>query len=234
MRLADGASFEITKAEAGAGPSDGDRFVATLRKTDAVQVCYAPPQRFADAGPAARMAIAGIVRTGDYVIALAYPAKRAVAAPLPSRRPVALAAAIGKLAGTTIPVLVPSTFDGVGLSKGIFVVATHAADRYEMRFDYAPDCNGANVCSAGSFSGIRSAPPSTPGANERPVKLADGSLAYYSEGRSGASDGGNSRLRWSHGGVCYTIESRISSAAKLAETANSAIRNGPADVAGSK
>ena len=62
VKLANGTSLEITK------PDDNDR----------VQICYAPPQHFADAGPAARMAIAGIVRTGDYIFTLAYPMKTAV------------------------------------------------------------------------------------------------------------------------------------------------------------
>jgi hypothetical protein len=69
VTLADGASFEVTKP-------DGDTFVVRLRRSDRVMMCYAPPQTFAGAGPGARMAIAGIVRTGDYLYALAYPAKR--------------------------------------------------------------------------------------------------------------------------------------------------------------
>ena len=69
VKLASGASFEVTKP-------DDDSFVVRLRKSDSVAICYAPPQRFADAGPTARMAIAGNVRTSDYLYTLAYPAKR--------------------------------------------------------------------------------------------------------------------------------------------------------------
>ncbi len=69
VTLASGASFEVSKP-------DGDAFVVRLRKGDRVAMCYAPSQRFADAGPAARMAIAGDVRTSDYLYTLAYPAKR--------------------------------------------------------------------------------------------------------------------------------------------------------------
>jgi len=67
VTLADGASFEIT--------TDDKSFIVQLRKSDRVQLCYAPAQRFADAGPGARMAIAGNVRTGAYAYELAYPAK---------------------------------------------------------------------------------------------------------------------------------------------------------------
>jgi hypothetical protein len=71
VKLANGTSLEITKP-------DDNEFALRLRRTDRVQICYAPPQHFADAGPAARMAIAGIVRTGDYIFTLAYPMKTAV------------------------------------------------------------------------------------------------------------------------------------------------------------
>ena len=74
VTLASGASFEIEKGAPGQPPSEDDTFFARLRASDRVQMCYAPPQRFADAGPSARMAIAGVVRTGDAIYVLAYPA----------------------------------------------------------------------------------------------------------------------------------------------------------------
>ncbi len=70
--LASGATFEIWMAQ-GNSPSDG--FVVKLRKTDHIEMCYAPPQTWADEGPGARMAIIGDVEDGEYMYGVAYPAK---------------------------------------------------------------------------------------------------------------------------------------------------------------
>jgi hypothetical protein len=72
VTLKDGASFEITTPDAGGPDSD---FVVKLRKTDHIQMCYAPAQQWADAGPGARMAIVGDMDNRAYMYALAYPAK---------------------------------------------------------------------------------------------------------------------------------------------------------------
>lgn len=72
VKLASGASFEISVARP-AAPSSESAFVVKLRKTDRIQLCYAPPQRWADAGANARMAIVGDLENGDYFFGLAYP-----------------------------------------------------------------------------------------------------------------------------------------------------------------
>ncbi len=68
--LTGGASFEITTPHPA---NDQTEFLTKLKKTDHIQVCYAPPQRWADAGPTARMAIAGDVESNAYIYVLAYP-----------------------------------------------------------------------------------------------------------------------------------------------------------------
>jgi hypothetical protein len=70
VTLAGGATFEITTPHPA---NDQTEFVLKLRKTDHIQVCYAPSQRWADAGPTARMAIVGDVESKAYIYVLAYP-----------------------------------------------------------------------------------------------------------------------------------------------------------------
>jgi hypothetical protein len=70
VTLAGGASFEITTPHPA---NDQTEFLTKLKKTDHIQVCYAPSQRWADAGPTARMAIAGDVESKAYIYVLAYP-----------------------------------------------------------------------------------------------------------------------------------------------------------------
>ena len=72
MTLVGGARFEIT-APYGSPPNPDSDFVVKLRKSDHIQLCYAPAQKWADAGPGARMAIVGDVESGAYMYALAYP-----------------------------------------------------------------------------------------------------------------------------------------------------------------
>ena len=73
VKLASGATFQIT-IPIGEGPDS--MFAAHLRKTDRIQLCYAPSQRWADAGPRARMAIVGNLANADYTYALAYPGEK--------------------------------------------------------------------------------------------------------------------------------------------------------------
>ena len=223
VALADGASFEVTTSDAS--------FVQRLRTTDRVELCYAPVQRFADAGPTARMAIAGNVRTSDYVFELAYPAS-------------AKARAVSTIGPEKYTLLVPTIFDRMSIATpraGVYLVKTRAADRYRIEVDLAPHCNGANVCSAGAFSGYALAampggrvinPPdgpltgaATPQDGERAVRLARGTTAFYAETTSGAGGGGNSSLRFVRNGTLYVITSRPSTAAALVATADSAIAN---------
>jgi hypothetical protein len=152
----------------------------------------------------------------------------------------------------TFPVLLPTEFDGTTYKRGdAFTVATGDAHHYEIQVNLAPDCNGANVCSAGSFGAFDAtyrrshksdddavAGPRTPDSDDReaiksgrevfdrPAKLKNGAIGYYSEFVSGASDGGNSSLRWTQGGVVYVVNTRISTQKSLVATANSAIANG--------
>ena len=70
VTLAGGASFEITTAHPA---NDQTEFLVKLKKTDRIQLCYAPSQRWADAGPTARMAIAGDLESKAYIYVLAYP-----------------------------------------------------------------------------------------------------------------------------------------------------------------
>jgi hypothetical protein len=73
VTLASGASFEITVPK----PSNNQtEFLNKLKQTDQIQICYAPPQKWADAGPTARMAIVGDLTTNAYIYVLAYPAKQ--------------------------------------------------------------------------------------------------------------------------------------------------------------
>jgi hypothetical protein len=153
----------------------------------------------------------------------------------------------------TFPVLLPTEFDGTTYKRGgAFTVATGDAHHYEIQVNLAPDCNGANVCSAGSFGAFDATyrrahhsndddvatGPRTPDADDReaiksgrevfdrPARLRGGAIGYYSEFVSGASDGGNSSLRWTQGGVVYVVNTRISTQKSLVATANSAIANG--------
>jgi len=68
IKLKSGATFQISTPDS----NDGD-FLKHLKKTDHIQLCYAPSQRWADAGPTARMAIAGDVESKAYTYTLAYP-----------------------------------------------------------------------------------------------------------------------------------------------------------------
>jgi hypothetical protein len=70
VTLKSGASFEISMPEPNSPEGD---FVIKLRKTDRIQLCYAPAQQWADAGPNARMAIIGDLDNKDYMYALSYP-----------------------------------------------------------------------------------------------------------------------------------------------------------------
>jgi hypothetical protein len=70
VTLASGASFEVTTPHPA---NDQTEFLTKLKKTDRIQVCYAPPQRWADAGPTARMAIVGDLESKAYIYVLAYP-----------------------------------------------------------------------------------------------------------------------------------------------------------------
>jgi hypothetical protein len=70
VTLTGGATFEITTAQPA---NDQTEFLVKLRKSDHIQICYAPSQRWADAGPAARMAIVGDVASKAYIYVLAYP-----------------------------------------------------------------------------------------------------------------------------------------------------------------
>ena len=69
VTLGSGATFEIGKPNG--GPDDA--FLQKLRKTDHIQICYAPPQVWADEGPGARMAIIGDVETHAYLYGVATP-----------------------------------------------------------------------------------------------------------------------------------------------------------------
>lgn len=70
VTLVGGASFEITTPHPA---NDQTEFLVKLKKTDRIQICYAPPQRWADAGPTARMAIVGDLESKAYIYVLAYP-----------------------------------------------------------------------------------------------------------------------------------------------------------------
>lgn len=70
VTLASGATFEVTTPYPMSPDTD---FIVKLRKSDHIQVCYAPAQRWADAGPTARMAIVGDLESGAYMYVLAYP-----------------------------------------------------------------------------------------------------------------------------------------------------------------
>jgi predicted secreted protein len=70
VTLSGGATFEITTPHPA---NDQSEFVVKLRQSDHIQMCYAPSQRWADAGPTARMAIVGDVESKAYIYVLAYP-----------------------------------------------------------------------------------------------------------------------------------------------------------------
>lgn len=168
--------------------------------------------------------------------------------------------ALGKLSGVRVPILLPTHFGAlVSLNdKSLVVKTTASAHRYELRIDYTSDCNGANVCSAGSFGGAdatyvrdhpneardyASGPRAPADADEREAiragqeildrrtPLVSGLIGYYSQYDSGAGGGGNSLLRWRQNGAFYTILTLISTQSNLQAIADSAIRNGPITVA---
>ncbi len=168
------------------------------------------------------------------------------------RIPKAFAHAVPALRIVTFPVLLPTTFDGIDLDRDrVFAAVDASAHHYAVQVNLAPDCNGANVCSAGSIEGYdavyrRAHPdlvdpvtPRTPDADDRVtirrhrmildmrVPLARGLTGLYSEAVSGADDGGNSTLRWNDRGIEYALVTRISDRAQLIRIADSAIRNGP-------
>ena len=66
ITLESGASVEISVA-------NGDPFLTALRPAHHLQICYAPPQKWADEPPAARMAIVGDVETREYFYGVAVP-----------------------------------------------------------------------------------------------------------------------------------------------------------------
>jgi hypothetical protein len=72
VTLKNGASFQITTTTAGGPDSD---FVVKLRPTDRIQMCYAPPQKWADASANARMAIVGDLDNSMYMYTLVYPGR---------------------------------------------------------------------------------------------------------------------------------------------------------------
>ncbi len=72
ITLASGATFEISTPHGGASPQ-GDPFLVKMRKHDRIQICYAPPQTWADEGPDARMAIIGDVESRAYMYGVATP-----------------------------------------------------------------------------------------------------------------------------------------------------------------
>lgn len=71
ITLASGATIEISTATTQSGGTDP--FLAKLRPAHHLQICYAPPQRWADEPPAARMALVGDVETGEYMYGVAIP-----------------------------------------------------------------------------------------------------------------------------------------------------------------
>ncbi|HEY6486787.1 MAG TPA: hypothetical protein VIX83_10425 [Candidatus Cybelea sp.] len=73
VTLASGATFQITTPKPA---NDQTEFLNKLKKTDHIQMCYAPPQHWADAGPTARMAIVGDLESKAYIYVLAYPTKK--------------------------------------------------------------------------------------------------------------------------------------------------------------
>lgn len=70
LTLSSGASFQITTVHP---ENDQTEFIQKLKKSDHIQICYAPPQRWADAPPTARMAIAGDLESKAYIYVLAFP-----------------------------------------------------------------------------------------------------------------------------------------------------------------
>jgi hypothetical protein len=69
ITLKSGATVEISVAK-------GDTFLTKLQPAHHLQICYAPPQKWADEPPEARMAIVGDVETGEYFYGVAVPALR--------------------------------------------------------------------------------------------------------------------------------------------------------------
>ncbi len=154
------------------------------------------------------------------------------------RVPAVFKPALAKLRVTTLPVLLPTVFSGARLNdpRRTFVKVGAGAHHYELEIDYAADCNGANVCSEGSFGASDAAYRKTFDADRkledsmfaggRRVTLAAALTGYYSDTVSGASDGGNSYLHFTRAGVRYAIVTRISTQTELVKIANSAIQNG--------
>jgi hypothetical protein len=137
-----------------------------------------------------------------------------------------------------IPVLLPTVFAEAHLSdpRRTFVRATAQAHHYALQINDADDCNGANVCSEGTFAASDAAYRATLNKNEaledsvfnggRRVKLAGGLVGYFWDQVSGASGGGNSYLHFTSDGVRYSIVTRINTQTELVKIANSAIQNG--------
>ncbi len=151
--------------------------------------------------------------------------------------------------------LLPTELNGARLRVGDIFPTVIAADahHYVVQFDLTRDCMGADDCSDGHFhaydsayreshrSGYAAVPtgPRAPDADarrdiasgreilDRPTRLRDGTIGYYSKSISGAADGGVSSIRWMHGDIVYELFTRVDRQQNLAAAANSAIENGP-------
>ncbi|MCW2958025.1 MAG: hypothetical protein JWP18_828 [Solirubrobacterales bacterium] len=91
------------------------------------------------------------------VLAAGAPAA-AQAAPAPVAK--SLRTALKQLkARTKLPIVLPSVLPVSPLEgrPSLYPVVTASARRWDVVLGYVPGCNGANVCAAGTLSGVRSA-----------------------------------------------------------------------------
>jgi hypothetical protein len=151
--------------------------------------------------------------------------------------PVAYEPALGTLAATHLPVLLPTVFGNARLDddRRAFVSAIAGDHRYVLQIDSKAGCNGG-ACSIGTFL-ASDAPVRTRGGTlftdedsffmgGRKVALARRLTGVYFEAERATGGGTNSYLHFARGRTTYGIIMPRTSAARLTAAANSAIRNG--------
>jgi len=132
-----------------------------------------------------------------------------------------------RLAGLTIPVLLPSYLP-FHASAGLRIYATlddRTSFAYLVNIGYTPDCHGTGAC---RFGEVTDGPEiDTPTIFDYPrgrhVFLHNGALALYYPYTCGASCG-DSVLVFQSGGAVYTVSVKAGSLADVLAMANSVVR----------
>lgn len=127
-----------------------------------------------------------------------------------------------------VPILLPEELPAA-LDRPLYVYGGGTEDGYDISLALAPNCGGANACTAGYFMAERGG---TPVEELEAVGMANGVTGRYKPLTCGASCSAPS-VEWVSGGVLYTIQLKLNHGdaakdkASLVALANSAIKAGP-------